>query len=173
MASKRRLRWLSIETRRNETCAYDSSQKRRSGAFNARASSQNLHPQERGGKPPLLVSTESLTLRRACKSVAYTAHDSRLGGAACPKLRHGRPLLAPFGRLLIGMRSAEYCHLLEWFADELDRHRQPACTESTTNRDRWLPCDVEWNGKAWLLQYRPLRHRVDSRRLRRLRGRQQ
>src|SRR6266849_7360325 len=53
MASKRRLRWLSIETRRNETCAYDSSQKRRSGAFNARTSSQNLHPQQRGGKPPL------------------------------------------------------------------------------------------------------------------------
>src|SRR5260370_24753118 len=113
MASKRRLRWLSIETRRNETCAYDSSQKRRSGAFDARASSQNLHPQERGGKPPLLVSTESLTLRRACKSVAYTAHDSRLGGAACPKLSHGRPLLPPFGHLLIVMRRAQYRPVLQ------------------------------------------------------------
>src|SRR5216684_736643 len=94
-------------------------------------------------------------------------------GAARPKLRHGRPLLAPFGRLLIGMRRAEYRRLLEWFADKLDRHRQPAYAESTTNRERWLPCDVEWNGKAWLLQYRPLRHRVDSRRLGRLRRRQQ
>src|SRR5712691_7153005 len=165
MASKRRLRWLSSETRRNETRAYDSSQKRRSGAFHARASSQNLHPQERGGKPPLLVSTESLTLRRACKSVAYTAHDSRLGGAACPKLRHGQPLLPPFGRLLIGMRSAEYRRFLEWFANKLDRHRQTGCAESTTNRDSRLSRDIEWNGKAWLLEYRPLRHRVDSRRL--------
>src|SRR5260370_32541805 len=110
MASKRRLRWLSDETRRNETCAYDSSQKRRSGAFNARASSQNLHPQQRGGKPTDVVMDwrPIATAHATTECEADHFHAPRPGIQFCAvaeRLRRRTAGRCGPGRRTIGIRS--------------------------------------------------------------------